>query len=164
MTATADTAEDKRLARLYDYTKFHIGIYLSFAGGLAALLGTENAGLVLSSLVEPNKCKLYLALGLMILAGMCGGVVASSAIEHEKFDDFWSKDQGPQIVPFLAFAGKRWAAAEHAFFWLSLLVLAYTVAFGFASVKVLAEGKPEQASQATYCCAQVASAVGCATK
>jgi hypothetical protein len=30
--------EDKQLERLYDYTKFHIGIYLSSGGGLAALI------------------------------------------------------------------------------------------------------------------------------
>ena len=31
--------EDKRLDRLFEYTKFHIGIYLSAASGLVALIG-----------------------------------------------------------------------------------------------------------------------------
>lgn len=31
--------EDKRLERLYDYTKWHLGIYLSVAGALTAATG-----------------------------------------------------------------------------------------------------------------------------
>jgi len=140
-----DLAGDKRLARLYDYTKFHIGIYLSFAGGIAALLGTENAGWFLSQLVQPNKLTLYLALGLMILAGMCGGVVASSSIECATFTEHWEKPQGPRSLPFLSLKGMYWAALEHAFFWLSLLVLTYTVAVGFASVNLAPKSEAKHA-------------------
>lgn len=156
--------EDKQLARLYDYTKFHIGIYLSFAGGIAALLGTENAGWFISSFVPPNKDSLYWALGLMILAGMCGGVVASSAIECATFRDHWEGNQQPQCLPFLKFKGKYWAAFEHASFWSSLLVLAYTVAFGFATVTPISSKKTETPVQLTCCCAQAASAPTCSIK
>jgi len=50
--------EDKRLERLYDYTKFHIGIYLSAAAGVAALLRSKDAGWIISTLVG-NQYLLY---------------------------------------------------------------------------------------------------------
>jgi hypothetical protein len=84
----------------------------------------------------------------MILAGMCGGVVASSTAEYETFGDFWDKPQGPRSV--LIFLPKKarekllgcwlpkgstWAALEHLFFWLSLLLLTYSVAYGFSTAE-----------------------------
>jgi hypothetical protein len=125
--------EDKQLVRLYDYTKFHIGIYLSFAAGIAGLLGTEKADWFVSKLVAVNTKPLAISLILMAMAGMCGGIVASSTIECKTFEDFWNKPQGPQFIPCLAFKGRIWAMFEHIFFWLSLLCLAYAVAYGFAS-------------------------------
>ena len=41
-------SEDKRLDRLLDYTKFHIGVYLSAVGGMvsiAALAGNKDTNL-----------------------------------------------------------------------------------------------------------------------
>ena len=139
--------EDKQLARLYDYTKFHIGIYLSSAGGLAALLSADKAGWFYSGLVASNKPSLYLALFFMILAGMCGGVVASSTIECEKFSEFWEGYHGPHGFPRMAVAGKTWAMAEHLCFWASLVVLACTV-IGFTSSSTNQAGvdKPQSAS------------------
>lgn len=155
------TSEDKRLERLYDYTKFHIGIYLSTAAGIATLLGSEKTGWFIAALItENNKIPLYFALGLMILAGMCGAVVASSTIEHQKFEDFWHKPQGPQSVPFLRANGATWAAWEHFFFWISLLVLSVSVAWGFAKVS----SKPSPAEPAQCCCQIAASPPQCTPK
>ena len=128
--------EDKQLARLYDYTKFHIGIYLSSAGAIAALLGTEKTDLFLSELVAPNKTAFYFALFFMTLAGMCGGMVASSTIECASFTGFWNEKHGPQVFPRLVMYGRKWAMLEHAFFWVSLLILGYAVAIGFANPKL----------------------------
>jgi hypothetical protein len=145
--------EDKQLARLYDYTKFHIGIYLSFAGGIAALLGSQETGWFLSTLVKSNKYSLYAALVLMVLAGACGGVVASSTLECKTFHEFWNKDHGPQSLPFLKRHGSNWAMLEHAFFWLSLLVLGYAIAIGFATTDVSRTAKVECAHPIVCCCA-----------
>ncbi|GCL62584.1 hypothetical protein AQPW35_16650 [Rubrivivax pictus] len=152
--------DDKRLERLYDYTKFHIGIYLSAAAGLATLLGSEKAGWFVSALItENNRVPLYLALAFMVMAGMCGGVVASSTIEHKNFGDFWEKAQGPQSIPFLQAKGKTWAMLEHAFFWVSLLILSAAIASGFTKLE-----KPASASKPTgcfACCLVAASAPVC---
>ncbi len=120
--AQSHAGEDKRLERLYDYTKFHIGIYLSAAAGLTGLLGSivnQSNGQFLFDLVGAPPL-LALALVFMVLAGACGGVVATSITESETFDDFWTRKQGPawwRTGP----VGATWVAAEHICFWLSLL-------------------------------------------
>jgi hypothetical protein len=153
--------EDKRLERLYDYTKFHIGIYLSAAAGISTLLGSEKTSWFLAALItQNNKIPLYFALGFMILAGMCGGVVASSTIEHKEFKDFWDEPQGPQSIPLLRANGSSWAAWEHFFFWVSLLLLSLSVAWGFAEVS----SKPKAVEQIQSCCQVAASAPQCADK
>jgi hypothetical protein len=107
--------------QLYDYTKFHIGIYLSAATGLATLIGSlanEKGGDFLIALIG-SPTFLGLALLFMVLAGACGGVVATSLTESTTFEAFWKSPQGPswwRSGP----AGGHWVAAEHFFFWISL--------------------------------------------
>jgi len=124
--ASAST-EDKRLERLYDYTKFHIGIYLSSAAGLAALLGSKDAGWIISTLIG-NQYLLYIAFFLMVLAGMCGGIVATSITECQSFNEFWSeKKHAPSTLKVWKAKGQNWVAREHGFFWASLIVLAASI-------------------------------------
>ena len=122
---TASTTEDKRLERLYDYTKFHIGIYLSAASGLAALIASianDKAGTLLVDLVG-SPLFLGMALLFMVLAGAAGGVVATSVTESRSFDEFWGQPQGPAWCKWPRPDGRKWVAVEHIFFWLSLLCL-----------------------------------------
>jgi MFS family permease len=147
--------EDKRLERLYDYTKFHIGIYLSAAGGVAALLGTKEAGWVISTLIG-NQYLLYAAFALLVLAGMCGGVVATSITESRSFPEFWEHEHSPATVRSCRATGKVWVAREHGFFWASLLVLA-------ASILVRYPGPPDpqqslRANEQSNCCCDCSAA------
>jgi hypothetical protein len=158
------SAEDPQLTRLYDYTKFHIGIYLSFAAGISALLGTEELGWFVSRLVKENTAPLYFSLGLMLLAGMCGGVVASSTIECKTFHEFWNTRHGPQSLSRLGLPGlhgSTWAMWEHLFFWFSLLFLAYAVAFGFAKTTPGNATNASASTVASCCCTLQASAPSC---
>ncbi len=120
--------EDKRLERLYDYTKFHIGIYLSAAGGVAALLASKEADWAISRLIG-NPLLAYSALVLMVLAGVSGGIVATGTTESLTFQEFWTSRHHPKLIPLrIATAtGEAWATREHGFFWSSLLVLALAI-------------------------------------
>lgn len=115
--------EDKQLERLYDYTKFHVGIYLSAAGGLAALItaaagGKEGAFLVC---IIGLPWALAIAFLFMVVAGAAGGIIATSTIESKTYLEFINSRQGAYgIKPF---EGKTWVAIEHASFWLSLIFL-----------------------------------------
>ncbi len=125
--AARDATDDKRLERLYDYTKFHIGIYLSAAGGVAALLGSKDAGWVVSTLIG-NQYLLYASFLGLVVAGMCAGVVATGITECRTFEEFWLKpDHAPSALPNWKASGQRWVGREHQAFWLSLILLAASV-------------------------------------
>jgi hypothetical protein len=120
--------EDKQLERLYDYTKFHIGIYLSAAGGLAAFVGAAAEGkekpTYLATLIG-SPSALVLSFALMVLAGIAGAVVATSTIESTSYKDFLKNKHGAYGVE--PFCGKTWVTLEHAFFWLSLFALGFGI-------------------------------------
>jgi len=147
---TSKGPEDKRLERLYDYTKFHIGIYLSAAGGVAALLGSKDAGWAISTLVG-NQYLLYAAFAFMVLAGMCGGIVATSTTESLSFEEFWNGQHGPATVPSWKASGRDWVAREHGFFWASLLLLAAAVLVRYPGTSV--PQTPAVGVAASCCCA-----------
>jgi hypothetical protein len=117
--------EDKQLERLYDYTKFHIGIYLSAAGGLTALIATSAKAVsetdAITSLIGAPWA-LGLSFIFVVLAGISGAVVATSTIESTSYHNFMDSYQGAAFGP-KPFKGKRWVTLEHTFFWLSLLFL-----------------------------------------
>lgn len=142
--------EDKRLERIYDYTKFHIGIYLSFASGVAALLGSKEAGWFITTLIG-NVYLLYASFGLLVIAGMCGGMVATSITESVSFSDFWDKDYAPPTIPFWTGKGKTWVAREHAFFWASLLMLAASILIRWPGPPTIKDAGMAPAA-ATCCC------------
>lgn len=128
MGAMAEAKEDKQLERLYDYTKFHIAIYLSAGGGIAGLVSAAAEGAskqtYFGSLIG---CRWALALSFcfMVLAGIAGAVVATSTIESTSYKDFRDEKQGAYgCTPM---RGRHWVHAEHFFFWLSLLSLAVSI-------------------------------------
>lgn len=139
---------DEQLDTLYDYTKFHIGIYLSFATGIGALLAAEKVGWIVSSLLQNYGIPIGIALVLMLFAGMCGGIVASCTIESLSFAQFWNSRQVPRLLSCLerwAPHGRLWAAMEHTFFWISIVMLAGTVLFA-TLVPAPSSPKPAQAA------------------
>ncbi|MCQ8129706.1 hypothetical protein [Methylomonas rivi] len=126
--------EDKQLERLYDYTKFHIGIYLSAGGGLAALISTAaegNKAEFIKSLIGMPQA-LVLSFVFMVLAATAGAIVATSTIESSTFQSFMESKQG--AYGFKVFYGKTWVSIEHACFWISLLWLAIAI-FSAEAVK-----------------------------
>lgn len=117
--------DDRRLERLYDYTKFHIGIYLSAAAGLAALISaaadiTGGRQHYIAALFGAHWA-VAASFVLMVFAGISGAIVATSAIESDTYQTFTLSDQG--AYGFKPFSGKTWVTIEHACFWLSLALL-----------------------------------------
>lgn len=119
--------EDKRLERLFDYTKFHIGIYLSAGGGLVTLIGfsakAEESTFIAKLIGLPIS--LAVSLALMVVAGMAGGIIASSCTECVIYSELWDKPHGPFGLKLLR--GRFWAAIEHGAFWLSAFAFGYAI-------------------------------------
>lgn len=118
--------EDKRLERLYDYTKWHIGIYLAIGGGLVASIGYLDIGPWYHLLKAPFLVVAFLA---MVGAGIAGGIVGSSLASTATWEDFWEKEQGGWAFP-LVMKGKTWTHVEHSCFWLSLILATVGVVSG----------------------------------
>jgi hypothetical protein len=126
--ANSTEKEVKQLERLYDYTKFHIGIYLSAAGGLAGLISAaanSETGAPFRAALSGAPKAIVLGFVFMVLAGMCGACVATSAIECATYQDFVSNRQGAFGITL--FRGKTWVRLEHGFFWMSLVFIGVAV-------------------------------------
>lgn len=115
---------DDQLKCLFEYTKFHIGIYLTFLTALIGLITLEETTI---SLPFPDW---YLVAMLVptSLAGVCGGLIASAVPYFEKFDTFMDSKVGPWRWKMLK--AKTCTHLEHTFFWVALaMALAGTVFF-----------------------------------
>jgi len=70
---------------LYDYTKFHIGLYLTLGTVLAAALSAKE------SPVHLWHPAIWAAVGFIALAGMAGGIVASTLPGCRSLREFHEK-------------------------------------------------------------------------
>ena len=110
--------EFERLKLLYDYTKFHIGVYATLVTLLIAMLS-----LYLEDLTTAPKRLLLATTVFFIFAGACGGMVASNIPNFSRISDFLCEDFipstfgnfGPQMN------GSNWVEWEHRFFWFGII-------------------------------------------
>jgi hypothetical protein len=113
--ATTETS-DSRLERLYDYTKFHIGVYIAAAGAMITIEGSRDKSSFAAELAK-HPLLLLCAIFAMALAGFAGGIIVSTCATVSSFDEVWTKDIGPGRSQWMT--GARWAGLEHRAFWLS---------------------------------------------
>ena len=111
----------ERLKLLFDYTKFHIGLYAAvatvFSGAIVSKTGAFMAQpqLLLTSVV------------LICVAGFAGGVVASSLPHFASIEQFWDCKIGP--FRSKCFRGETWTYIEHTAFWLAVIAALGSVHF-----------------------------------
>ena len=94
-----------------DYTLFHIGAYITLSTLLVTLLGLEG----FKHRAMGMKYFLLLTLVCFVLAGICGGIVASNIPYFTSVDELRQTDIGPFLgvrAPLF-----RWTMLEHLFFW-----------------------------------------------
>lgn len=111
--------DSKSLNLLFEYTKFHIGVYLTLSATYITL-----ASLKINSefIISVNPMFLWAALSFTLLAGLAGGVIVSSITQMEsiKTSDFFRCSIGPWSWSGLYFNAKKWTYIEHTSFWLGL--------------------------------------------
>lgn len=102
---------------LFDYTKFHIGLYSTFASGVLALLAGEFAK-------DWAICRTLLALSLLpiAIAGVAAGVIASSLPHLYGKRDVRTARIGP--LWFEKWRLRCWTYLEHTMFWIAVLMAA----------------------------------------
>lgn len=117
----------EQIKQIYDYTKFHIGLYFTFLAGLVAFVNFgrgEHFG-------EIHRTALVLIVTVLLVGGVAGALVASRIVygtwEKELFvlekSKFWKKRT----------LGKHyWSCAdvslwiEHYAFWAALAIAVWT--------------------------------------
>ena len=102
--------DSKQLELLMRYTLFHIGVYITLIAGTLALPHFKEA----------FRGSLTLKFGLvcLLLAGACGGVIASQIPNFRCWDDFEREKLGPWGKKCMSY--KKWAQAEHFLFWIGV--------------------------------------------
>jgi ABC-type multidrug transport system fused ATPase/permease subunit len=108
---------ENQLKWLMDYTLFHIGAYITLSTLLVGLLGLEG----FKQRVSTMKPFLMTTLFLFIVAGLCGGVVASSIPYFATFNDFKVALIGPSIGIFM-WPLETWTMIEHLAFWVGVAI------------------------------------------
>ena len=111
--------KQKSLELLFDYTKFHIGLYLTLT---AAFIGVAKAGV----LTLRAEWIFWSAVWAFVLAGLAGGVIASSITQTSTRNaaEFLESAIGPWNWD--AFKARYWTWIEHTAFWIGLLFAVFT--------------------------------------
>lgn len=126
------TAPVDQLRLLFDYTKFHIGIYISLGSALIAAAATiltadknESSGYYHDNIARFEF--LSFSVVCLFVAGWAGGIIAGNLHKAKSFKDFSEKRigfWGGELLPY-----NYWAWLEHTAFWLALASLAYGFLF-----------------------------------
>jgi hypothetical protein len=104
----------ERVKLLFEYTKFHIGVYLTLASILVGILGLkQDFGFV----VIPQL--LVISIILIMIAGAAGGTIVSRLTKVKTYDEFYNEMTGPVRAKW--FRGEIWTYIEHLTFWAALI-------------------------------------------
>ena len=105
--------EFEQLKLLFDYTKFHIGLYTTIATIFGALFAAGDK--------VPLRFQPVLLLCSAIsvcIAGAAGGIIASSIPAFDSYSKFWDSPIGP--LWFKGMKAKCWTHIEHIAFWIAI--------------------------------------------
>ena len=118
-TSVSFSGKQKSLELLFDYTKFHIGLYLTLT---AAFVTVANGRL----LTLRAEWIFWVAVACFVVAGLAGGVVASSITQTDARNsaEFLKSDIGPW--EWDAFKARYWTWIEHTAFWIGLIFAVFT--------------------------------------
>jgi hypothetical protein len=116
----SDVAHDyEKIKLLFDYTKYHIGIYTTLGTILIGVLGL-HLGLNDKSPLQFCGLFIWVSIGFIAIAGMAGGIIASTLPESDSLPRFFALRTGPWGWKLLS--GRAWTMVEHTAFWVGLIV------------------------------------------
>lgn len=113
--AMYDSAERRggyeKVKLLFDYTKFHIGLYATVGSGILTVFKLN--------VFHVNPWPLRISVVLIAVAGWAGGIIASTLPECGSLEEFFAARTGFWGVPM--FSGRTFTKIEHTAFWLGLI-------------------------------------------
>jgi hypothetical protein len=120
--AAAANVELERLKLLFDYTKFHIGVYLTLGGTLVGILNSRVGASVRPGLI-------WASLGCIAVAGAAGGVIASNIPSFKDATESGFEQAPIGLWGWQTLTGAHWMTVEHLAFWSALLLIALAFAW-----------------------------------
>ena len=121
-------ARQKGLELLFDYTKFHIGLYLTLTASYIAVAAANIDKKPILTL----RCSFlfWAAVVAFMIAGLAGGVIASSITQTEarSTEAFLKSKIGPWEWKWkwVYFAARKWTWIEHTSFWVGLIAAVFS--------------------------------------
>jgi hypothetical protein len=118
--------QGEQVKQLYDYTKFHIGLYTGLITAVTTVLGITRTQT--SQVTREIVPYLGITLLFLVIAGMAGGVIGSTiSLDSEAIC------KGKKIGPLNRewFSTTTWAHVEHWAFWCGILSTILGVVVGY---------------------------------
>nr|WP_158651820.1 hypothetical protein [Marinobacterium profundum] len=106
-----------RIERLYDYTKFHVGLYASLVFGVIALIGIGQGEVLDDQFVVGLAAVSVLS---WVISGIAGGVILGTLVELDCSLEYFQKNLWGPFGRF-RMLGKYWENLEHLSFWVGVL-------------------------------------------
>jgi hypothetical protein len=118
------SARQKSLELLFDYTKFHIGLYLTLTTAYIAATALKKGPD--TPVLSINAHFFWPAVLCFMVAGLAGGVIASSITQTDSRSarEFLNQSVGPWDWHRLHFRARVWTWVEHTSFWFGLVLAA----------------------------------------
>lgn len=113
--------ELEKLKLLFDYTKFHIGLYAAVATIFGALVAAEHGPFTFVPWL------LFLSVIFICVAGLAGGLIASSIPGSDGYSDFWGEKIRPYWWPGSGLKPLCWTYIEHTAFWIAVILAVLSV-------------------------------------
>lgn len=113
--------DNNQLNCLFDYTKFHIGVYMTLIG---LLLGAQ-LNPVSRALLEPVHRWIVFTVICYAIAGAAGGAIISNIPDSKTYETFAIEKL--DLFGLKTFKYIAWAHIEHASFWLGSIALIYSI-------------------------------------
>jgi len=115
------TTDMDQLKMLLDYTKFHIGLYSVVITALLALIafGVDKGD---TGELLKYRTAVLIVTGLILLAGLCAGIVAAAIPNQRSFLRYWNGPCRILGMPVWFLKVRCVAALEHFFFWSGVLL------------------------------------------
>jgi hypothetical protein len=110
--------EFEQLKLLFDYTKFHIGLYASIATIFGTLIAADKTHLEFKF----NSGCLFASIVFVCVAGLAGGMIASSIPGYSNYSKFMEEPLAPYDIQKVAFKARYWTYIEHTSFWIAVVL------------------------------------------
>jgi hypothetical protein len=117
--------EYEKIKLLFDYTKFHFGLYTS--------IGTIVVAGYSAKVIHFEEVALCIGMLCIAVAGLAAGTITSTLPECSTLKEFYDKEHGIWLFQRIArhwrgWRGEEWTRIEHIAFWLGIISLVTSIA------------------------------------